>query len=149
MIPRRKGLARRTRLVATTPLERTRLRSSGPTKPRRRDTGPSQSVREIVRERAGWRCEHCGRADVRLDLHHRRPRAMGGTSDPAANQPSNLVLLCRRSHEHFESERAYALRTGWLVAQGADPAAAPIWLGHRWVLLDDEGRYVDVVGGAA
>ncbi|HEX3778489.1 MAG TPA: HNH endonuclease [Pseudonocardiaceae bacterium] len=142
---KRSRLNRRTPLHTTTPLERTsRLPSSGPIKAKRRDTGPTRSVRDIVRARAGNRCELCRRDDGPMDIHHRRPRAMGGTSDPATNRPSNLVLLCRECHSNIESNRDGAQLIGWLVRQRADPSRVQLWRFPGWVLLDDEGGYVDV-----
>lgn len=44
-------------------------------------------------DRAGWRCEGCGRAG-RLEVHHKRPLQKGG----AAYDPDNLAALCRECH---------------------------------------------------
>ena len=88
--------------------------SRGPVKPRKRDTGPSKRVRKLVRNRAQGRCEQgCGHPGTHT--HHRRPRALGGSSDAATNLPSNLVLLCAFHHALFDSYREYALAGGWLV----------------------------------
>lgn len=142
---RQSPLVRRTGLRRGTGLERgTRLRSTGPIKTKHRDTGPSRPVRKIVRERPGGRCEHCGRADGPMDIHHRRPRAMGGTTDPATNLPSNLVLLDRPCHEWLESHRAEALRAGFLVPQGVDPTTVPVFIAGGWVWLTEDGYYREV-----
>lgn len=140
---KRGGFAR----TPPTPLEygvTPRPYSSGPTKARRRDTGPCEDVKDLIRKRAKYKCEACGLSEGRMDIHHRRPRGMGGTSDPAANLPSNLVLLDRDCHMWFESNRTKALGAGWLVLQGHDPSSVPLtlWSG-REVLLSDDGRYVD------
>lgn len=139
----RSGEIARTSPLRRTPLERTsRLNSSGPVKAKRRDTGPCEDIRETVRTRAKRKCEACGLSEGRMDIHHRRPRGMGGTSDPAANFPSNLVLLDRGCHSWFESHRAVALEMGWLVLQGHDPALVPLTLwSDRLVLLNDLGTY--------
>jgi hypothetical protein len=161
------GLRRTPMPPRKTPLEGKRLSSSGldsvdragvpaarsaepmrpPVKQRRRDTGPSKEVRGLVKARARGLCEHCGAPGT--DIHHRRPRAMGGTSDPAANLPSNLVLLCRSSHRILEEQRWSAHLLGWLVRQGADPAQVPVRMAGRWVLLDDAGGWSYVEVGAA
>ena len=54
----------------------------------------TDAVRELVRQRAGQRCEYCGlhqRESPLASLHieHIRPRKHGGTDDPA-----NLCLAC-------------------------------------------------------
>lgn len=105
-----------------------------------RNTGPTAAVRALVRARARNMCEHCGGNGQ--DIHHRRPRGMGGTKDPAANLPSNLVLLCRQCHVWFESHRSAALAAGWLVRQGHDPRlVALVWPNRLKRYLTDAGSY--------
>lgn len=129
------------------PLRRkTPLRQAAP-KRSRRGTGPARDVVDSVYERAAWACELCA---VRLGsargidhhIHHRRPRAMGGTDRPDTNLPSNLLLLCPPCHEDVESRRGDALRCGLLLSQACDPAATAVRLaGPRWVYLTASGRY--------
>lgn len=61
-----------------------------------RNTGPSRKVRELVLARDGHACVCCGRSVIGqpYSLQHRKPRGMGGTSNPAVNSPANLVTLC-------------------------------------------------------
>lgn len=146
---KRGGFAR----TPPTPLEygvTPRPYSSGPTKARRRNTGPPEAVKDIVRTRAKGRCELCGGGVAFgiawvMDIHHRRPRAAGGTKDPAANQASNLVLLHRHCHEDLvESHRTWALAAGWLVLQGHDPALACVQIvGRAATWLSNDGQYRD------
>jgi 5-methylcytosine-specific restriction protein A len=133
-VKRRKILKRRKALRRYTPL----VPSLIPL--RRRDTGPALLVRQVVRHRAGGRCERCGRRGG--EIHHRRPRGMGGSSDPATNGLANLVLLCRPCHRWVESHRCAARAAGWLVWQGHDPAAVALQLRDRSVLLTDIGEYL-------
>jgi 5-methylcytosine-specific restriction protein A len=138
---KRSPLTRRSPLAAISGLRRTTQLARGSAKPRRqRDTGPTRAVRKMVRDRAQGQCEYC-RQEPGTQWHHRRPRALGGSSDPATNRPSNLVLL-GRCHELLESQRAVALAKGWLVRQGDDPAAVPVEMGAAKVLLTDEGTYI-------
>lgn len=107
------------------------------------DTGPNQRTRDLVRKRAGDCCELCGLWAVAAQVHHRRPRGMGGTSDPATNWPSNLVLFCAMCHHYVETiERASAYKYGWLVPQGKNPSLWPFLLWGEWVLLTDSGSYM-------
>lgn len=123
------------------PMRRTPLKS------KRTSTGPAQDVVEAVYERAAWSCERCGSAvfPVRgLDhhIHHRRPRAMGGTDRPDTNLPSNLLLLCPPCHEDIESHRGVAQSQGWLVPQGDDPATVAVLLRRDiWRYLTADGRH--------
>lgn len=108
----------------------------------RRRTGPDRATVELVRWRDRDRCVRCGAPAT--NIHHRRPRGMGGTRDPLANDPSNLLCLCGSGttgcHGWIESHRAEALRDGWLVSKWADPATIPIAVGHRAIWLDHRGK---------
>jgi len=55
--------------------------------------------RRLVRERAGGRCEVCGR-EARLDIHH---KDFGKDN----HDPENLVVCCRSCHKkfHYSSSR--------------------------------------------
>lgn len=141
-LKRGKPLARRTPLVAKKPLQA----KSAPKK-KRASTGPARDVVEAVYERAAWACELGGEAvgpvrGVDHHIHHRRPRAMGGTDRPDTNLPSNLLLLCPADHEAIESRRAEATEAGWLVPQTCDPAQIPVLIRYeRWVYLAVDGTY--------
>lgn len=92
---------------------------------------------------ARWqgRCCRCGQLGA--EIQHRKPRRAGGTSDPAINALSNLILACSECHRHMESYRRDALKHGWLLHDGDDPQAVEValWDG-RWVLLSDDGGQV-------
>ena len=129
--------------------------------PVRRSTGPDQLTVEACLERASYACEvnGCelrGQRGEGWSLNHRRSRGAGGTTDPRANYPSNLLVVCgdgvRGCHGLLENQlRAQAYVVGWLIRKCAcldpwtcahAPARTPLWLlRERWVLLDDEGRY--------
>ena len=133
---------KRTPLVRRTPLKRTPLKSKV------NPTGPSQDVVDAVYERAKWSCESCGtgvgpKRGVDHHIHHRRPRASGGSSRPDTNLPPNLLLLCPPCHDETESHRADALRDGYLVPQcGGEPALIPVLIRRdRWLYLTADGRY--------
>jgi hypothetical protein len=108
-----------------------------------KNTGPSAKVLVAVKARSGGRCEFpylCPLPSVHT--HHRRPRRMGGSSDPATNLPSNLLRLCLAHHEWAEANRAEALRLGLLVHANADPAHVPVLHAvHGWVLLTPAGGF--------
>lgn len=70
---------------------------------------PSAKQREAVMLRDGARCRKCKRdpkdfVDMELEIHHIRPWAKGGTSDP-----TNLITLCRRCHKSLKPHFSYHL----------------------------------------
>lgn len=113
---------------------------------RRRNTGPSLSVRFLVLARDGHSCVVCGSQD-RLQLHHRLPRRMGGSSRPWINQPQNLLTVCAVDHLWIESRRAEALDMGWLLKEGDDPLDVPAHIvdppGWWLVYLTADGCVLD------
>lgn len=95
-----------------------------PMKRRYRDTGPTVLVRELVHARDGGSVASGSQQD--LQLHHRRPRAAGGSRRADTNQPQNLILLSTDDHAWVESHREEAFEHGWLVSQWDDPAEVPV-----------------------
>lgn len=71
---------------------------------------------------------------------------MGGSSDPAVNAPSNLMLLCGSGvtlcHGWIESNRTEAYQQGWLLHSGHSPEVIPAYIhGLGFRLLTPEGGY--------
>jgi len=93
-------------------------------------------------------CEICGK-DVNIGMvsvHHRKPRRMGGTSDPMINDISNLMLVCGSGttgcHGALESNRSQAYQDGYLLYAGQDSRAIPARIhGKGFRLLTSEGSY--------
>ena len=103
------------------------------------------NAREIVKARAGERCERCGTNWSEFwSIHHRRPRGMGGSKRAEINSPANLILLCGSGttgcHGWIESNRAQAYEDGLLVRSGVDPRSVPVRLraGRVWLLPDGD-----------
>lgn len=121
----------------------------------RRSTGPTTATRDLVfaRDRACIVCEDT----FQLQIHHRRPRGMGGTRRESTNSPAALVLVCSTHHAWLESHRDLARQRGYLVPQHAEPADVPILHRGVWSWLCDDGTVVplgvaelaDLDGGAA
>jgi hypothetical protein len=119
-------------------------------------TGPDLGTVLRVLDRDGHACVRCGKAlrgDRGLDwsLQHRKPRGMGGTSDPAINAASNLLSVCGSGttgcHGYMESERTEAEDKGWLIRRlpTAHPLTEPVLVAResRWVYLTDDAQYAD------
>lgn len=112
-------------------------------------TGFAPAVRQqiVARAAGGW-CERCGHYAMYGQIHHRRPRGMGGSTAVDTNTAANGLWLCGKCHAHVESHRAYALLNGYLVRQGHDPAGVPVRVHGDWVLLNDEGGLTPARGPA-
>ncbi|MCA1185785.1 hypothetical protein LCD36_04870 [Saccharopolyspora sp. 6T] len=121
-----------------------------------RNTGPSARIRSIVTRRAERHgiavCERCGIEPVQ-QIHHRRPRASGGSRMADTNLPSNLLALGNQCHADVESHRADAYSHGWIVRQALVPREMPVLIWDRgYVVLDDIGGMTPAlmdIGGAA
>jgi hypothetical protein len=116
------------------------------TRKRSRRTGFSVETCGIIDARAHGRCERCGIVTTLAQRHHRKPRGMGGTRDPAINSPANGLRVCLKCHNFLERmERGAAYVYGWLVYRMDNPATVPIkmWDG-RWYVLNDDGSKREV-----
>jgi hypothetical protein len=112
-------------------------------------SGVLQQSRQVVKSRAVMRCERCSALTTWTggQVHHRLPRGMGGSSDPAIHSPANLLLLCPECHSWVEKNRTVAYKAGWLVKRGQDPAQVPVEIvGRGPVLLTADGEYQEVPG---
>lgn len=146
---------KRTELKRTKPLRTSRERRTG-----RRDTGPAKSTRVLVLERDEYRCAVCGIGvlEIPFNIHHRRNRGSGGSSDPAINAPSNLLTVCGTGttgcHGWIGSSPAEALEHGYVVSLNSREAATDVPVVHAVhgvVYLLDDGtlRLPPSWGGAA
>lgn len=102
-------------------------------------TGFPLTVRRLVLARANGMCERCGQAAHNFELHHRRPRGMGGSKAVDTNTASNALALCNWCHRWIEANRDNALKGGWLVPQRLNPAHVVVLRAGRWVHLNDDG----------
>jgi len=101
-------------------------------------TGFPPVVRDQVQARAMFRCEVCGAGDIR-EIHHRRPRGMGGSSRGDTNKPSNALGVCSPCHRIIESNRTLALLMGWLIGQRDQPSECKVMRRGSWCWLTDDG----------
>lgn len=164
LAPGTKGLSRGAGLTRSTPMtpgERALTgtaplaRQAPASRPRKARVAPE--VRDAVRARSGGRCEvgvelacrtrrRSLTSVVGASQHHRLPGRMGGSKRAAVHAASNLLDVCGHGtagcHGWIERNRETALANGWLLHEGADPAAVPVALHDgRRVLLTDAGTY--------
>lgn len=101
---------------------------------------------EVALARNGGRCERCN-SRATGELHHRRPRRMGGAGRRDAATTSgaaNCLCLCTRCHDRAERrDRAAARHEGVILSAGRTPADEPVQAYMRgrwgWWLLDNDG----------
>jgi hypothetical protein len=89
--------------------------------------------------------------------HHRKPRGMGGTSDPRVASIANCLIVCGSGttgcHGRIERNREVALAVGLLIPKNATtesfaPAAVRVRrMDRSWWLLTESGRAVEVDEG--
>lgn len=108
-------------------------------------TGFCTAIRRLIISRADFWCERCGGA-LGVEIHHRRPRGMGGTNRESTNTASAGLWLCRPCHDRIESHRTEAYEYGWLVRQTEEPRDIPVLYRGILVTLDDLGNLVDYPG---
>ena len=92
----------------------------------------------LVLGRSRGICERCAERNA-TDIHHRRPRGMGGTRHPEIHSPANLLHLCADCHRWVESNSRAAYEFGWKVPHNTlDPVEVPVKRRHVWVYLTRE-----------
>lgn len=120
----------------------------------RRATGFPPNVVDIITARSNGHCEVMANG-CRLravQLHHRRPRGMGGTRRASTNTAAAGLHVCQHCHAYIERWRTWALEHGYLVSQHRDPAEVRVFRRSAWVLLTNDGHSIPVpapVGGTA
>lgn len=103
------------------------------------------SQRQAIYEREGKCCAACGRYAKGGSIQHRVARGMGGTRRKVTL--AHGILLCGSAttgdHGYLEAHPHVALRYGFRVPQGQDPADCPVKV-YRvgWVRLSPGGAYV-------
>lgn len=87
------------------------------------------------------KCQRCSRPAS--DIHHRKPRGMGGSSDPDRNYGlANLISLCHECHWWVHAHPAEAYRLGWLVHSYDDPERVSVITPGYLLWLKPDGTAV-------
>lgn len=101
----------------------------------------SETTKLLVLERAKGKCELCGLPASNFQLHHRRPRGMGGSKKKETGDAANALLVHSKCHAWIESNRKQAMEFGYLVSQYANPKDVPLLRSQEWVLLSEDGSF--------
>lgn len=90
-----------------------------------------ETARKAALARDEERCRRCLRSAT--DVHHRKPKGIGGTSDEErAFGLANLVSLCRECHNRVHANPEESYREGWLVHSWQDPGDIPVPDGSKY-----------------
>lgn len=108
----------------------------------RRATGFPLKVRTLIVERAQGLCERCGEAKPGMQIHHRRPRGMGGSRLEDTNRASNGLYLCADCHAWVERYRDKARQHGLLLTQSEYPPDRFVQRRGDIVRLTDDGDVI-------
>ena len=103
----------------------------------------SQKTREAVVERAKGNCEICGKAVGDPNIHHRRPRGMGGTKRVSTGSPANALYLHAGCHAWVEVNRSASIDMGYLIRQKQEATEVAFLHHEGWMYLTDDGRYIE------
>ena len=60
-------------------------------------------LRRQATERAGGLCEKCGKPSLELEMHHIKPKRMGGTTYQYSL--SEIIMLCQADHARAHGQR--------------------------------------------
>lgn len=97
-------------------------------------------VKREVRRRDGSTCWRCRKQGDGLDVHHRKPKQMGGAGTATEFGLANLVSLCRDCHSWVHANPSEAMLTGLLLSQSSTPEREPITVAGRTRWLTSTGR---------
>lgn len=123
-------------------------RLAAPTPKKRRHTGPTTTVRALVRARSSGLCEWPGCPRPGTDLHHRLNRKQGGRHGEMRDRINGAAWLldaCRPHHERVTSPvgevRVAVEQLGWVLREHQDAEVMPVFTRHGWVLLTPDGGF--------
>jgi len=102
--------------------------------------GKWDQVRKVVAARDEY-CVRCLREAT--DVHHRKVKGIGGTSDQeVAFGLANLILLCRACHAYVHQNPREAYETGYLVHSWDNPEMmGVIRKNHSTVTFRSDGTF--------
>ena len=102
--------------------------------------GKWDQVRKVVAARDVY-CVRCLREAT--DVHHRKVKGIGGTSnDEVAYGLANLILLCRACHSYVHANPREAYDTGYLVHSWDKPEMmGVIRKDHRILTFRSDGTF--------
>lgn len=91
-----------------------------------------ENIRKAVIFRDGCRCAECGRTNCKLEVHHIKPKRLGGS-----NTLSNLITLCETCHQKTEGREERYMQHYFAMLNSSDNNflnyASHVMIGKTWL----------------
>lgn len=101
--------------------------------------GAWEFAKRVVRGRDKDTCVKCRHRKPSLDVHHRKPKQMGGADALTTYGLANLISLCRNCHSWVHQHPAEAMELGLMLSQSADPEKEYVFVGGQRLVLTNLG----------
>ena len=91
-----------------------------------------ENIRKAVIFRDGCKCRECGKSNVKLEVHHIKPRRLNGS-----NTLDNLITLCGKCHRKTEGNEEKYMQHYYAMLGSSDNKslnyAAHVMIGKKWL----------------
>lgn len=91
-----------------------------------------ENIRKAVILRDGCKCMECGKSNCRIEVHHIKPRRLGGS-----NTQDNLITLCEDCHQKTEGKEEQYMKHYFELLNSSDNKnlnyAQHVMIGKMWL----------------
>ena len=91
-----------------------------------------ENIRKAVILRDGCKCKECGKSACKLEVHHIKPKRLGGS-----NTLANLITLCERCHQKTEGNEEKYMQHYFSMLNSSDNKnlnyAQHVMIGKMWL----------------
>lgn len=91
-----------------------------------------ENIRKAVILRDGCKCKECGKSNIRLEVHHIKPRRLNGS-----NTLSNLITLCSKCHQKTKGKEEQYMQHYFDILGTSDTKylnyAQHVMIGKTWL----------------
>jgi len=91
-----------------------------------------ENIRKAVVLRDNCKCKECGKSNCKLEVHHIRPKRLGGS-----NTLGNLITLCEKCHQKTENNEEQYIQHYFAMLNSSDRKnlnyAQHVMIGKTWL----------------
>ncbi len=91
-----------------------------------------ENIRKAVILRDGCKCRECGKSNTTLEVHHIKPKRLGGS-----NTLGNLITLCGKCHQKTEGVEEQYMQKYFMMLNSMDNKhlnyAGHVMIGKNWL----------------